>query len=289
MTLLARGAAAHPLLVGVARLAVAAPLLLVAARLVEGRLSLGAPRAALTAGLCMAAYQVCYFLAVPRSGVAVTALVAICSAPLFIAGLAAVALGERLGSRSATALALGVAGTALLVLGPRGAGELTPGLFGGVVLALGAGLAYALYAVVTKRGLGAAPPLALAAMTFTIGAAALAPALLVASAAPAGPLPPPAVQSVGASLAEQVRRGWPLLLYLGVVPTAIAYALYTLGLRRVRATVAGIATLLEPLTATLLGVLAFGERLGPPGAAGAALLLAALVLLAVPGRAGAHP
>jgi DME family drug/metabolite transporter len=65
-----------------------------------------------------------------------------------------------------------------------------------------------------------------------------------------------------------------------VGPTAAAYVLFTIGLRRVPATAAGIVSLLEPLTATLLGLVAFGESLGAPGSAGAALLLASLVLLA---------
>jgi drug/metabolite transporter, DME family len=284
MTVLARLADASPLLVGAARLAVAAPLLLAVARLAEGPLGAAPPRAAVVAGLCMAAYQVCYFTAVPRSGVALTALVAICSSPLIIAALAVAFLGERLTARTAIALAAGVAGTALLVLGPRGPGELTARLLGGVLLALGAGFSYALYAVVTKRGLGHSPPLALAAVTFSIAALALAPVLLVATAPPAGPVPAGAVTPVTASLADQVRRGWPLLLYLGAVPTALAYALYTTGLRRVPAVAAGIASLLEPLTATVLGVAAFGETLGARGALGASLLLGALVVLALPVR-----
>ena len=49
----------------------------------------------------------------------------------------------------------------------------------------------------------------------------------------------------------------------------LTYALYTTGLRRVPASVAGVVTLLEPLTATLLGVLVFGERLGAAGVVGA--------------------
>lgn len=266
MTLLARGASADPLLVGTMRLAVAAPILLGIARLREGAVRVPAPRAALLAGLCMSAYQVCYFLAVPRSGVALTALVAICSAPLMIAVMAAVGLGERITRRTALSLAAGVVGTALLVLGPRGLGDLTPRLLGGVALALGAGFSYALYAVVTKRGLAGAPPLGLAAVTFTIAAFALAPALALAE----GPL------------GSQLARGWALFLYLGAVPTALAYALYTSGLLRVPATAAGIGTLLEPLTATVLGVVAFGETLGARGAVGALLLLTALVLLVLP-------
>jgi DME family drug/metabolite transporter len=47
----------------------------------------------------------------------------------------------------------------------------------------------------------------------------------------------------------------------------------------VPASVAGVAALVEPLTATLLGVLVFGERLGAAGVAGAGLLFAALGLL----------
>jgi DME family drug/metabolite transporter len=79
--------------------------------------------------------------------------------------------------------------------------------------------------------------------------------------------------------ARALAAGWPLLVYLGLGPTAVAYALFTAGLGRVPATVAGIVSLLEPLTATTLGLLVFGERLGAVGVAGACLLLAALTLL----------
>jgi drug/metabolite transporter, DME family len=72
-------------------------------------------------------------------------------------------------------------------------------------------------------------------------------------------------------------RGWALLVYLGVVPTAVAYILYVIGLRTTRVTVSGVLTLMEPLTATLLGVLFFGDRLGLGDAVGAALLLAAVL------------
>jgi DME family drug/metabolite transporter len=106
MTLLSREAAVSPLLVGWSRLAIAAPVLVAAAAGV-GRFGARHPRrspwpsladlplcAAL--GLAMAAYQVCYFRAVTLVGVAPAALLAICSAPLLIAVLAALFLGERL-------------------------------------------------------------------------------------------------------------------------------------------------------------------------------------------------
>src|SRR3989441_7434745 len=126
-TLLVPRAEATPLVVGAARVLVAAVLLLAAARASRWR------RAGVTGGLrpapgdawrcvalgaCMAAFQATYFTAVTRAGIAVTALVAICSAPIVIAALAAILLNERPTSRLAVALVLGVAGPSLLGSAP---------------------------------------------------------------------------------------------------------------------------------------------------------------------------
>lgn len=267
MTLLARGTAAGPLLVGFARLAVAAPCLLLIACLSRRPWRLRLRRdgiACLGLGCAMAAYQVCYFWAVTLTGVAVAALLAICGSPLMIAALAALFLRERPTASVWAALALAVAGTALLVGGGRERIELTGGFLLGALLALGAGLAYAVYAVGAKGLLRRVAPLPLAAVTFSAAALVLSPVTLWE----------PAVLA-------PVARGWPLFLYLGLIPTALAYALYTVGLSQTPATHAGIATLLEPLTAAILGVTLFGERLGTAGTLGAALLLAALLLLAI--------
>jgi DME family drug/metabolite transporter len=70
------------------------------------------------------------------------------------------------------------------------------------------------------------------------------------------------------------------------VATAGAYAVYTVGLRHLSAGAAGILALIEPLTATALGVMVFGERLGVSGIAGAALLFVSIGLLV---RAQAAP
>ena len=273
MTFLARSAGAEPLLVGFVRLAIAAPFLLGAAGVSTRGWRLAGRRdalALLVMGGAMAAYQVFYFRAVTLTGVAVAALLAICSAPLMIAGLAALFLRERLTSTVAISLAMAVGGTPLLVMGPRGIGEISSGFAAGAVLALGAGLSYAIYAVVGKATLARVAPLPLAGVTFTVAAVALAPVLWWEPA-----------------VAEPLAKGWPLFLYLGLVPTALAYGLFTVGLKRTPATVAGITTLLEPLTASVLGVLLFGERLGAAGTIGAILLLAAIALLTL--RRAPHP
>ena len=76
---------------------------------------------------------------------------------------------------------------------------------------------------------------------------------------------------------------WGLLLYVGIVPTAISYTLFFFGMRYVRATVASVLTLIEPLTATILAWLLFGERLGAAGLVGAIMLFGAIILLYRPG------
>ena len=115
---------------------------------------------------------------------------------------------------------------------------------------------------IAKAALARTAPLPLAALTFAVAAVLLAPALATPGAG------------------RQLTLGWLGLLYLGAVTTAGAYAVYMAGLRHVTAAAAGVASLLEPLTATLLGVMVFGELLGVAGWAGAVLLLGALVLLA---------
>jgi len=256
-------AGAGALVIGATRMLIGAILLLIAARWVAGSLRVDpADRwRCVVLGLCMAAFQATYFSAVTLVGIATAALIAICSAPLLITGLAAAALGERLTARVGSAVPITPIASALLIVGPRAAADVSVRFVAGVLLALGASFAYALYVVVAKATLARTAPLPLAAANFGVAALALAPVL------------------AGADVGRQVALGWPWLLYLGAVTTAGAYAIYTIGLRDVPASAAGVASLAEPLTATLLGVVLFGERLGTAGVIGAVLLFTALALL----------
>ncbi|MGH6689280.1 MAG: DMT family transporter [Gammaproteobacteria bacterium] len=268
-TVLVAGAGVDPWIIGAARMWVAAALLLVATRVVGAPLPLGRDRLGIVfaLGACMAAFQATYFTAVTMTGIAITALVAICSAPVMIAALAVLVLGERVSTRVIVAITLGVVGTVLLIANPHAVAPAAPRLALGTLLALGAALSYAVYVIAAKRALVRTEPLPLAAVTFTV-AAILSTFPVAWSDAPVA----------------QLARGWPWLVYMGAVATAAAYALYTIGLRHVPAVVAGIVSLFEPLTATLLGVLLFGERLGATGVTGAVLLFAAVALALIEER-----
>jgi DME family drug/metabolite transporter len=75
-----------------------------------------------------------------------------------------------------------------------------------------------------------------------------------------------------------------MALYLGAIPTALAYVLFSRGLRSLSSGETATLVLAEPLTAALLGIVALGEQPSLTAAIGAGLVLAGLVVLAAGGR-----
>ena len=261
-----RLSAVDALSVGALRLITASPaLLLLAQTLAPGSLL---PllkrdwRAVLIMGAAMAGYNSSFFAALARTSVTAGTLLALCTAPLFVAVLARLFLHEPLTRPVLLALGAGLSGTALLVGGQGGRDLLRLDYALGNLLALAAGLSYAVYALVGRAKSRGAPPASLAALSFTIAAILLAPFAL----------------ANGLRLPTN-SPAWLAVLYLGLVPTALAYALYLSGLRSVPATMASIGTLIEPLTASLLAALFLGERLTPSDLLGAGLLLSSLAIL----------
>lgn len=250
-----------PLVVGFYRLALSVPVLLLALS------GLGKKAFQIKArdipvivlmGAMLAFYQLCYFAAIPRVGVAIATLVTLCTAPVIVALLSVLFLKERLETNVITALVIAVVGTFLLVgFQPASGGQ----VFSGVLLALGSATGYALVAL-TSRRLSTYHPLQPVAFGFTVGALVLLPFAL----------------SPGLTTSLNVSN-WFSLLYLGLIPTALAYTLFTLGMRTTKATVATIVTLLEPFTAVILAFLLFREQLSVTAILGGVLLIAAIVLL----------
>jgi DME family drug/metabolite transporter len=257
-----------PLSVGAVRIAVGAAALLAMARLCGGlRWGVRWPRVPVIAGaVAIAGYQLAFFSAVARTGVAVGTMVAIGSAPVLAGLLAWLVRGERPARRWYGATMLAMTGGGLLAV----AGQTVRFSPDGVTLALVAGAAYAVYAVAAKELLTRRGQVEVMAMLFGGGALLLVP---VAALHPLGWL---------ATL-----RGGLVALHLGLVATATAYVLFAAGLRRVSVSRAATISLAEPLTAATLGVALLGERLTTVGVAGAAVLLAGLALLAATSRTAA--
>lgn len=258
-----------PLVVGAGRVVVGGLILAVVAAF-AGQLRDGTSwrwPVVVAAGGAVAVYQVGFFAGVDRAGVAVGTIVTIGSAPAFT-GLLGWLAGQGRPSRAwAVATVLAVAGGALLA--GSGAGELSADPLG-IALALLAGAAYAVYTVAAKRLLeDGHRPVGVMGASFGLGGLFLAPVLVVLG---------PAALRAGPSIVLVV-------LYLAVVPTAVAYVLFARGLDRLPASTVATLTLAEPVVAATLGVLVLAEPVSAARVTGAALVLAGLVVLAVrPGR-----
>jgi drug/metabolite transporter, DME family len=155
-----------------------------------------------------------------------------------------------------------VGGLALISLASASSSASAPHPVLGILASLGSGLGYAATTVLNRRLAAEGDPLLLTAATSAIGALVLLPIAL-----PFGMALP----------ADAVVNGW--LIYLGIVPTVIAYSLFYTGLRSTSSEVAGVLTLLEPLAATVLAVVFLGESLTALGWCGALLLLVAIAVL----------
>ena len=256
----------NPLSIGFYRLAFSLPVLLAACWHHLGHRAFCVPRrdlvVMLAIGVAMALYQVCYFAAIPRIGVTVAVLITLCVAPVIVALLSAVLLREPLTGPVTLALLCALSGTVLLVSGAPESNTLPGTMVAGVLLALGAAVSYAAITLCSRALTNMYHPL----QPITIGFVASAFLLL------------PFVLATGLTVYYST-VGWALLLYLGVVPTALAYVLFQAGIRHTTATVASIVTLVEPLTSTVLAWLLFGEQLGRLGILGALLLLTAMLIL----------
>ena len=208
----------------------------------------------------VATYQLSFFAAVHDTGVAVGTIVALGSAPALAGGIEW-AVERKAPSRAwAMATALACAGVAMLALAGADADISLPG----VGLALCAGASYAGYTLAAKRMLRTHSPETVMAGAFGLGAVLLLPVLALAGDGLATP------------------GGAALIVFLGVIPTAVAYLLFARGLKLLSAAETATLTLAEPLTAALLGVVVLSERLSAPSALGAALILGGLLVLAAP-------
>ncbi|GAA2868718.1 DMT family transporter [Nonomuraea rubra] len=220
----------------------------------------------LLGAVAVAAYQLCFFAAVGRTGVAIGTVVAIGSGPVFTGLLSWVLHGRRPTRRWSAATAAAICGCAALIVG--GGAEAGAQVVSGIVLALVGGLLYAFYAVTAARAIGQGGQ-SNAVMGVMFGGAALimVPVLAVSGVAWMGE--PRALLAV---------------LYLGLGTTALSYFLYGRGLRTTPVATAATLSLAEPAVAALLGLVVLGERLAPVSIAGLVLLGLSLVAVAVPER-----
>ena len=206
-------------------------------------------------------FTVCYFSAIKLMPLS-TAAILLYTSPIWIMLMSALFFHEKLNGRKFIALALAFVGC-VLVSGISGNGITLTGL----LLGLGSGIGYGLYSILGTIALRRYSPYTVTTYTFLLAAAGswliCRPADMISKFTGADNL-----------------TGLLLLCCLTALVTAvIPFLSYTLGLRTVEASKAGIIATLEPMVATIIGILYFSEPLTLISGLGILLILAAVVIL----------
>ncbi len=184
----------------------------------------------------------------------------------FIALLAMVLLGERIGGKKILTILLAAAGVFLLTTKGDMA-SLGTGGFTGDMLVFGAGFLWAMYIVYTKKlfdgDTGWTPFSLLITVTMATSMLIIAPCLLLAS--PGEVMNPFLTVNV---------------LFLGIGATIGAYFLWLYGIEKISATFSSLILLAEIVFAAMLASLFLeGESLGFIGTFGAVLIMLAILIL----------
>ena len=205
-------------------------------------------------------FTVCYFSAITMMPLS-TAAILLYTSPIWIMLMSVLFFREKLNRNKLIALALAFAGC-VFVSGISGGGLTVTGL----LLGLGSGIGYGLYSILGTIALRKYSPYTVTTYTFLIAAAG---SWFVCSPA---------------DLISRFAAGNPVEIALfscltGLVTAVIPFLAYTLGLRTVEASKAGILATIEPMVATLVGMIVFSEPLTLLSGLGIVLILTAVILL----------
>ena len=187
-------------------------------------------------------FTVCYFKSIEMLPLSIAAIL-LYTSPIWVTLMSVLFFKERLTLRRVAALVLAFGGC-VLVSG-LGGGGLTPL---GLLIGLCSGIGYGLYSILGSVALRKYEPLTVTTYAFLFSAAGswfiCRPAEMLSIASSLPPL----------SFALDV-------LSIAVVTAVAPYLLYTLGLKNTPASKAAIMATVEPLVATVLGIVVFSEPL----------------------------
>lgn len=212
----------------------------------------------------MAFFNLLFFSAIAKTGVAIGTTIFIGCTPIFSGIFGLLFHGERVSRHWFFATGLAIMGCSFLSLSNGNANT----DFLGVLMAVGAGASFSCYSAIIKKMTQYQTPITVIATVSCLGALLLTPVVLSAD-----------LQWLA------LPGGAEVICYLGVMATAAPYWLLANGLKVVPLATVATLNLAEPLVATILGVLVVGERLTGMALMGVGLLFAGLLYLSIMARA----
>lgn len=216
---------------------------------------------AVIAGLGVAGNFAFYLISIAEGSVAVAVTLMYC-APVFVYLISFALKVERPTAFKWSAIAVAMLGIVLLTrVLEVGSGSVTPI---GVAAGLLSGLSYTLFIFGFKYAAPHGTPQAILVVAF----AALIAILIWPSDA-------------GQIVAGLTTPSWPLFVLLGVFGAGLSFILYIVGLRNTAPAAASIVAMVEPVTASLFGVIVLDEHLVGLQVLGMALILGTVTALSM--------
>ncbi|MFL1405887.1 DMT family transporter [Marinobacter sp. M1N3S26] len=213
------------------------------------------------AGLGVAGNFAFYFVSISEGSIAVAATLMYC-APVFVYLVSFALKLETPTTLKWIAIAVVMVGIVLLTqvydIGSSGLTML------GVGAGLLSGLSYALFIFGFKYAAPEGSPQAVLSIAF---------AVLTATLIWFG--------DIGQTLSVPVSSDWPLFLGLGVLGAGLSFILYVVGLNHTAPAVASVLAMVEPVTASLFGLVVFDESLAGLQFFGMGLILVMVTVLSV--------
>ncbi len=200
-----------------------------------------------------------YFMTIESTSVSVAAVL-LYTSPVFVMIMAAIFFKEKITAVKVLATCIAVIGC-VFVSGGFGGESVSPsGLATGIL----SGFCYALYSIFGRIAAKKYSPITVTAYTFLFASVAC---LFTADTG-----------GIIASVCEKTSL-LPFMTAMAVVTAIFPYILYTGGLKYTSAGKAAVMACVEPAVAFLTGVIVFSERLTVQSVLGAAMILAAIIIL----------
>ncbi|MBS7299287.1 MAG: EamA family transporter [Eubacteriales bacterium] len=196
-----------------------------------------------------------------------TAAVLLYTSPVFVTVMAAIFFKERITGRKIAALVLALCGTVLVSGGFGGVKIKLLGIATGLL----SGFCYALYSIFGRVAAKGYSPITVTVYTFLFSSAGC---LFIADFGKT------------ADIISREPSSILLVIAFAVVTAVIPYILYTGGLKYTSAGKAAVIACVEPVVATLTGVLVFRETMSIQALCGSLLILGAILVLNQKGQNG---
>ncbi|WP_461611358.1 DMT family transporter [Cytobacillus kochii] len=225
--------------------------------------AVGDVRYFLGTGICsIVLFNFCYFTTMSEMSISM-AVIFLYTAPAFVTILSFMFLKEKMTINKIIAVIMTMAGCILIAGLALGESQIT---ILGIITGLGSGIGYALYTIFGKFALNRYSPFAVTFFTFVIAAVVLIP-----------------ITSLWEKSTLFMQTDVMLLsVGLGLIPTVLAYILYTKGLEKTEGSTAAVISTVEPVVATIMGVLLFNESLVWLQVVGALFIVGSVVVVNLP-------